>query len=727
MNKVLNINLGGYPLTIDDDAYEYLKAYLENIRVRFHESEGREEIMRDIEMRLGELLTTELGTRRIIMLPDVEEVVRIMGKPEDFGGEPSAANTNTARAKKSTPGTGDGIFGIKPGRRLFRDMEDKVAGGVCSGFASYLGIGDPLWVRLAFVIFTFVSAGFWIPAYLIFWVLIPEAKTAADRLSMRGEPINVDNIAREIEVGFGSLGAQMGSLGEEAKMQGRETAGQINAALAGIVEFIGKAFAWVVRFFGKFGIVVLVLAGIALMFTLLTTWIAGIWAFFAALPVIGYFSPFSMGVNYLAAGNLLLLVTIPIVGLIMTYASLLFKVKAPGWVSVVLGVVWTINLFALLALGGSAMQSYSQQSAVSTDISLSNLPSDTLRVYSEDSKLSTVFNDEEFEWDGRFLQDDEAFSFPNNVQIRVKKSTNGQFKVVQTVSARGSTNMEARDFALRTSFPMVLEGDSLYIPQAFDLKKGQAWRNQKVFIMIEMPVGKSITFDQYIYDNAAADYSEYAENNDERYISRNPGKLFTMTADGLVCADCPNWGDKDYSHQQDYEDFIIHGNVDAEIRKGDRFSFEVAPDYKNDVEIIRTGDRITFDAGKSKSNQPVPLKIFTPTFTSLIAEGNGRIILRGFDEGRASITAKGQPIIKAYMDCRDLDVNLQGPCRLELNGKGEVIVGNLAGGATLDAFGWKLERAEMSLSGNSTANLYVSEEHAEIEKDNSSSVNLQGK
>ena len=86
MNKIIHINLGGYALTIDEDAYEYLQAYLERIRRRFSESEGRDEIIRDVETRLGELITQNIGTNSIVMLLQVESAIEVMGKPEDFGG-----------------------------------------------------------------------------------------------------------------------------------------------------------------------------------------------------------------------------------------------------------------------------------------------------------------------------------------------------------------------------------------------------------------------------------------------------------------------------------------------------------------------------------------------------------------------------------------------------------------------------------------------------------------
>ncbi|MBP6826898.1 MAG: hypothetical protein KA165_10115, partial [Saprospiraceae bacterium] len=142
MNKILNINLGGYAITIDDDAYEYLLSYLESIRKRFSESEGRDEIVHDIETRIGELISQSMGNRTIVMLPDVEAATEVMGKPEDFGGESTTGSTaNTGSGSNSGSGSSSGSSGgsgsggrkgsaatssIRTGKRLFRDEEDTV-------------------------------------------------------------------------------------------------------------------------------------------------------------------------------------------------------------------------------------------------------------------------------------------------------------------------------------------------------------------------------------------------------------------------------------------------------------------------------------------------------------------------------------------------------------------------------------------------------------------------
>jgi phage shock protein PspC (stress-responsive transcriptional regulator) len=216
MNKVFNINLGGYPFTIDDDAYEHLKVYLKTIHNHFRDSEGYEEITSDIESRLAELFQDKLNDRPIVMLSTVKDAIAIMGTPEDFGAEPLMDEADYAEEKTS--------FGNKrerktksdyqTGKRLFRNPEEEVVGGVCSGVAAYFGVEDPLWVRLGFTLF-FFAGGFALPLYLILWAIMPPAETAADRLAMRGKPITASNIGKIIEEEMENFSEKMTEFGDE--------------------------------------------------------------------------------------------------------------------------------------------------------------------------------------------------------------------------------------------------------------------------------------------------------------------------------------------------------------------------------------------------------------------------------------------------------------------------------------------------------------------------------
>ncbi|MEZ5055609.1 MAG: PspC domain-containing protein [Saprospiraceae bacterium] len=214
MNKVFNINLGGHPFTIDAEAFFHLEGYLKAIDNHFRDSEGHEEIVSDIETRLAELFNENLGGRPIITLKDVKRSISIMGTPEEFGAEPMAemgeSSSNSGKNEKQSAERS-----WKTGKRLFRNPDDEVVAGVCSGIASYFGVQDPLWIRLLFVVLTIMGFGTTIPLYIILWAILPKAETASDRLSMRGETINVSNIGRIIEEEMDHLSGKIEDWGEE--------------------------------------------------------------------------------------------------------------------------------------------------------------------------------------------------------------------------------------------------------------------------------------------------------------------------------------------------------------------------------------------------------------------------------------------------------------------------------------------------------------------------------
>ena len=189
MNKTFNINLGGYAFVIDEDAYETANRYLHALAGHFN-GEGADEIMQDIETRMGELVHRKKGNRSIVNKLDILDAIAVLGTPEEL--KDINFSEDFRRNRKNTS------FQLKTGKRLFRDPNDKILGGVCSGLAAYFGIRDVVWVRLAFFLFTWL-AGSGLVIYIVLWAIIPPAKTVSDRLEMMGEPTNVNNIARMVK------------------------------------------------------------------------------------------------------------------------------------------------------------------------------------------------------------------------------------------------------------------------------------------------------------------------------------------------------------------------------------------------------------------------------------------------------------------------------------------------------------------------------------------------
>lgn len=203
MKKTLTINLGGFVFNIDEDACDRLSQYLADIEKRFPEEE-RAEIIRDIEERMAELLTYKLQNRNVVETNDVEEVIEVIGKPEQFedeSGEGHSEGDGSANASAATDNSNhtnsEKTVERKPRRtrKLYRNSNDRMVSGVASGLAAYFDL-DPAIMRILFVILAFASLGWGILIYLILLIAMPEAKTKAQFLEMQGiEPTleNIDN------------------------------------------------------------------------------------------------------------------------------------------------------------------------------------------------------------------------------------------------------------------------------------------------------------------------------------------------------------------------------------------------------------------------------------------------------------------------------------------------------------------------------------------------------
>lgn len=209
MKPTLNINLAGYPFVIDDDAYRLLKDYLDTIRYAFESKDDVEDLASDIESRIAEiLLEKENGHVRIVTIEEISKVIERIGRPSEFIeiDEDSVENKSDEGEikeekvfeEKFTPPPYDSLkYSQNPfvRKRLFRDPQNSMIGGVCAGLAHYLHI-DVTVVRLLTVLLFFLSATTVAIVYIILWIVVPEARTPLQRMQMMGEDTTVENIGK---------------------------------------------------------------------------------------------------------------------------------------------------------------------------------------------------------------------------------------------------------------------------------------------------------------------------------------------------------------------------------------------------------------------------------------------------------------------------------------------------------------------------------------------------
>jgi len=335
MKKTYNINLGGIVFHIDEDAYDLLDKYLSNLRIHFNKEEGAEEIVHDMELRISELFSERLNEKnQVITLKDVEEIIAQMGKPEEFS-EDTTQDTNEYIKEEKTP------------KRLFRDPDNKVIGGVCSGIAAYFGwdvtILRILLIILAFPIFwngAFIIKGI-VLFYIIAWIIIPEANTATDKLSMKGMKVNVENIGKTVTDGFEKVNDYVKS------DKPRSILHKIGEVIVSVVGFLVKAVLVIAAI--CFTPVLFIL--LVVCFSLLMAAIGVIGSlpafFYHAMPVVDWSVVTSSPVpTTLLAVSGILVIGIPIVGFIHFLMS-----TFGGWKAMPFAARMTLLVLWLIALG----------------------------------------------------------------------------------------------------------------------------------------------------------------------------------------------------------------------------------------------------------------------------------------------------------------------------------------------------------------------------------------
>lgn len=200
MIKISDVNIGGFVFHVNEDAYGVLKNYLDEISQHFTNTESGDEIISDIEARIVEIFQQKLSkNKEVITIEDVNKVISILGNPSEFGDN-EENNGNNSSYKKT--------------KRLFRDIDNGMIGGVCAGLGAYFNL-DTVWFRIGFIIATF--SGLSLLAYIILWAIIPPARTISEKLEMQGDPVTVSNIEKSIREEMSGLRDKFDDLASQAR------------------------------------------------------------------------------------------------------------------------------------------------------------------------------------------------------------------------------------------------------------------------------------------------------------------------------------------------------------------------------------------------------------------------------------------------------------------------------------------------------------------------------
>ena len=517
MNKTVTVNIGGIVFHIDENAYEKFKSYLESIRLHFTSAEGRDEIMQDIEARIAEMFQERVtGGKQVITLMDVEDVTYLMGRPDQINDEPEGNSQADSSGNSTFSPKEESEKNQQGNKRLFRNPDDKVLGGVCSGVAAYFDV-DPVWVRLlfAFVFFVFGS-GFIL--YILLWIIVPEADSSLEKLKMRGSPVNISNIEKNVNEGSKSKKSTMTS--------------RVFESFATLIKFfflfIGKVIA---VFFLFIGLVVF----LALCFSLLVLFkIPGV-----HFPIfIQHVFPdgFQFGLAFLAA---VVLVAIPFLMLAYAGARMLFNIKRSSRIFgfTALG-IWLLSLGVCIFLGIRIASEFSQRTNIRQVLPITQPRQKYVRL-ELDRSMDNPGKDYDDDWDSEdwnnefYFSDKDGHVQSGNIKMDIVKSLTDSFEVQQIFYAHGSSKKNASENASHISYSVTQMDSLIRFSKYFHLDSFDKFRGQKVQILLKAPVGAKIYLDPslkgFIYD---------VDNIQNVYDHDMLGKNWEMTTQGLNCLDC---------------------------------------------------------------------------------------------------------------------------------------------------------------------------------------------
>lgn len=531
MLKTFNINLGGQAFVINEDAYHVLDNYLNNIKRIYANEVGKEEILQDIETRFAELFIQK-GKDRIVSIEDVNQVIAVMGTPEDFeDGEQAETKTNTtSNFQKST----------STEKRLYRDKDNSVVAGVCSGLTAYFGINDPIWLRIVFIISPFITVGTALLVYIILWIIMPEAKTTAEKLAMKGEPINLSNIV-------------------EKKNEKIEELTSSNSSLNNIVNAIGKFVSILFNILIKLSKVLLYIIFGSIILSLIGTVIAFIVSVFIGTPIAKQFL-FDANTNspiLLILGGLLVGVS-ALVGLILLLIHLFSKNYKVFNLKTILPIIGLIiaGLFILsfVTKEGATFFKHKEKIVQSVPLNYSAM-GDTLKLdISPMNKKDYQININSFGDLMSFLGKD--FEIENDVDIQILTTPLDSFYVEKEFSSFGKTEKEALKNATSISHQLTQMNNKLIIDPLFSFNtKERKIRNQKLIVRVYVPENKVIQWtpqtEEYI------DISDMPINWDKetyRKVNANNQVKIDIKSDSSNSVNINIRGNDDDDYDDDYDD-----------------------------------------------------------------------------------------------------------------------------------------------------------------------------
>ena len=528
MNKTVSINLAGIFFHIDEDAYQNLKNYFKAIKKSLQNSEGESEILADIEGRVSELFSERIkSSQHVISNKEVDEIVSIMGQPEDYKIDEALFEESPEQEKSDIHK-----------RRLFRDSDGAYVGGVSAGLGHYFGI-DPLLIRLVWVLLIF-GAGMGPLLYVILWILIPAAKTTAEKLAMMGKPVTISNIEKKVQEEFENVKASLervknsvnsdkiNDLGSTIQSKSRS----FFETLCDIAMFLFKLF---FKAIGLLFIVVSISSLIGFFISLLTVGIADA-VHFPGLDFADLVNSSTLPL-WLVSILALLIAGIPIVFLLLLGLRMVSS-RTPQlnrYTKLALLGVWIIVLITLITLSLKLASDYRINASVTEQSELPVTSEDTLFLEMKGNPLYSKYlyrdNDLEIIYD----EQNTKRIYGSNVRLIVRSTKDSIGSISVEKIALGSDYFNAKNRAEKLEYDYEFKNNTLFLNGYFLTNIDNKYRGQNVEVILTLPIGSVLFPDEntYSFHRNTSKYNDILDNgNEEHYMKVN--------YKSMRCLDCSN-------------------------------------------------------------------------------------------------------------------------------------------------------------------------------------------
>lgn len=531
MKKTFTINISGTIFHIEEDAYEKLQGYFQKLKNHFGNSNEGREIIADIESRVAEIFAEKTkGETKVITLELIDEVISIMGTPEDF--------MDPGMDEEPIPGIS------RRKRRLYRSPDSRVIAGVCGGLGAYFNI-DPVILRIIFVLLLFVN-GVGLLAYIILWIAVPRAVTTSQRLEMRGEEVTVSNIQKsfrdqspedgENQVSGESTPGITDIPVEKRKTYGKDTRRRVERTssdlgkllLRGIAVVIG-AFLIVTGFLGLIGLISTAIVGQSLV---------GSWplAFSNDLQINSMLSHFiSPGSATLGIISIALLAGIPFLAMFFVGTKIIFSYRTNN-AAIILGMVgvWLISLVTLLVVSAGEVKNFRSQTSLANSETVYCEGCPTLYLQLAEDRYSGY---PALDWDlDRFkvVSVDGNQVLLGQPRFDIQRSDTDDIVLIFKKRARGKDQTGANLNIQEIVYNYEVKDSILLFDPWYLTGENGKWRDQRVDITLKLPVGKSV----YLSDKMVKIIYNI-QNVSNTWQRDMVGKYWEMKPEGLTMKEIP--------------------------------------------------------------------------------------------------------------------------------------------------------------------------------------------